>query len=234
MKLANVGFRDIVDSMPREKLRSDPLWSRVVLRPLSFLLTYPLAKIGVRANHVSYASVLIVFAGFFLMTRPGRAPMIAGSILYNLFALLDCVDGNLARIAGKPNRYGEWADSLGGYTASYTAVLAMGVAAGGSVDLVVVASLGAGANLLARLVHHKFTLLGSGVDEVPRISVPRVLEANLGITGLMMPLMLMSVCKGWMSYLAIFYASFYVLSCIGLVVRLIVKIERCTSGTSLG
>ncbi|MDR1909995.1 MAG: CDP-alcohol phosphatidyltransferase family protein, partial [Spirochaetaceae bacterium] len=114
-------LRHIRDSLPPEKKLSDGLWTRFILRPLSIPVTWLALKLGLRANTVSYLSVLFSLAGGTLLSLPGFWLPLWGALILNLFSILDCVDGNIARVTGSAGPWGGWADAVMGFVA-YTAV----------------------------------------------------------------------------------------------------------------
>lgn len=95
------------DRLPDWKRKKDPILSRVFYRPLSFFCSAFFSYIGWTANMVSYFSavVAIIACACFVLGAP-----IVGAVLINLWLLLDCTDGNIARSV-KKERYGDFADS---------------------------------------------------------------------------------------------------------------------------
>ncbi|MDR3122889.1 MAG: CDP-alcohol phosphatidyltransferase family protein, partial [Treponema sp.] len=114
-------FKDIIDSLPPEKRRSDGLWTRFVLRPLSVPLVWLALRLRLSANGVSYLSVLFSVAGGVLFSQKGFVLPLWGAVLLNIFSLLDCVDGGVARTTKTAGPWGGWADAVTGFIA-YTAV----------------------------------------------------------------------------------------------------------------
>ena len=108
MKYTAKFFRD---NLPEWKRKKDPVLSRVFYRPLSFFCSALFSSIGWTANMVSYLSavVAIVACACFVLGAP-----VAGAILINVWLLLDCTDGNIARSV-KKERYGDFADSMSSY-----------------------------------------------------------------------------------------------------------------------
>ena len=86
-----------------------------ILRPLSFPLTWLAAKAGLTANQVTFITVLISAAGCVLLAHGTRFGLVTGGILIAVFNLVDCVDGNLARMNPSPSKRGAFLDSTAGY-----------------------------------------------------------------------------------------------------------------------
>lgn len=100
--------------MPDWKRKKDPLFVKIIYRPLSFYVSAIVANNGIMANDISYFSslVAIVSCSFFLFNN--YYLHIAGAVLMNIWLLLDCVDGNLARSV-KKQPFGEFADAMSSY-----------------------------------------------------------------------------------------------------------------------
>ena len=170
-------LRDLRSSLPAKKNRSDSYWTRWVLRPLSYPISWVFLQWGWSANAVSYLSAIIAILGGLLLSLPYFRFQVLGAILLNLFAVLDCADGNVARVTRTTGPWGAWADALGGYVAYVSALLGAGMAAeviavtqpqsflclpefvwpqGGWVFL---GALAASANLLMRLTYQQYRTL---------------------------------------------------------------------------
>jgi hypothetical protein len=170
-------LQDLRSSLPAEKNRSDSYWTRWVLRPLSYPISWLFLQWGWSANAVSYLSAVVAILGGLLLSLPYFRFQVWGAILLNLFAVLDCADGNVARVTRTTGPWGAWADALGGYVAYVSALLGAGMAAevtavtqpqsflclpefvwpqGGWVFL---GALAASANLLMRLTYQQYRTL---------------------------------------------------------------------------
>ena len=91
-----------------EELRGE--WGAVLLyRPLSFLLTPPLVALGIGATTVTAVSCLLALALPFVALTGGVVWL---AIVAYLFSVLDCVDGNIARITATTSRRGQYADFI--------------------------------------------------------------------------------------------------------------------------
>jgi phosphatidylglycerophosphate synthase len=179
--------------------------------------------------------------------------MVAGALLLNLFAVLDCADGNIARVTGTMGPWGGWADALGGYAAYFAALLGAGMAAetlagtagsglsaAGSAAFpgllglalpwpaggwVFLGGLAAGANLLARLVYQSYKNVRRE-EAAGDIAGEKRLSENLGVTGVLMPAVLIGVVTGYLPWVVLFYAVLYGAGAAVSIVRLIIKVER--------
>lgn len=99
------------ENLPEWKRKKDPILSRIFYRPVSFLFSSLFCHIGWTANMVSYFSALIAIIACvcFVFGAP-----IAGAILINIWLILDCSDGNIARSV-KKEHYGDFADAMSSY-----------------------------------------------------------------------------------------------------------------------
>src|SRR5512145_2881998 len=101
-------FAEIRASWTIEKRASDGLWTRYVLRPLSFPAAFVFLGLGWTPNAVTYLSALLCVLAFPLLAAGADAAVYAGFALLFVFGILDCADGNMARVRGIPNPWGDW------------------------------------------------------------------------------------------------------------------------------
>ena len=225
-------FRDIVDSLPPEKRRSDGLWTRFVLRPLSVPLVWLALRLGLSANGVSYLSALFSAAGGVLFSQAGFVLPLWGAVLLNLFSVLDCADGGVARVTKTASPWGGWADAVMGFVA-YTAVfLSTGVylfLRTGWWQALVVAGLTSSANLLTRAAYQIYKNI-EGETAHGSVSFERKLAENVGITGLMMPALIVCHFIGGMEYIVAFNLLFYTGGCAATILKLIQKARSSGNG----
>jgi len=111
MKYSPSFFRN---TMPDWKRKKDPMVSRFFYRPLSFFVASICANLGISANSVSYFSIYIGLFGCISFLFDSHIWHIVGAVMFNVWLLLDCVDGNLARSV-KKQPFGEFADAASSY-----------------------------------------------------------------------------------------------------------------------
>lgn len=106
---------DLAEAALWRSLRSssDGWVDRHVNRPVGRLLSRVLIHTPVTPNQVSVVSILIgIFSGFqFARGTPSSA--LLGAILLQLSAVIDCIDGDIARVVFKESRLGRWLDLVG-------------------------------------------------------------------------------------------------------------------------
>ena len=107
---------------------ADGLVDRYFNRPCGRILSKPLIHTPVHPNAVSLLSVGIgLLAAWFFAS--GNYPMVVFAVLlFQLSAIVDCVDGDLARVLFKESAFGRWLD-LAGDQVVHLAVFG-GIAAG--------------------------------------------------------------------------------------------------------
>ncbi len=151
-------------SLPKWKRMKDPFTTRIFYRPVSFFFASLCAKTGISANTVSYFSAVVAVFAFILFLPQNHLLHIVGAVLCNVWLVLDCVDGNLARCV-KKQPFGTFADSMSSYMLVGTISLAMGYAVyyeGGSViqpGNALIILLGGAASIsdtMMRLIYQKY------------------------------------------------------------------------------
>jgi len=95
------------------KSGSDGLVDRVFNRPCGRPLSRCLAPTSVSPNAVSIASVLIGLVAAGLFATGNHAHAILAAIMFQVSAIVDCVDGDIARVVFKESAAGKWIDLVG-------------------------------------------------------------------------------------------------------------------------
>jgi phosphatidylglycerophosphate synthase len=216
-------LKDIRDSLPPEKIQSDGIWTRLVLRPLSIPVTWLALRLGLSANGVSYLSAIFSIGGGALFALEGFCLPLLGALLLNVFSVLDCVDGNIARVTRTASPWGGWADAVMGFVA-YTAVfLSSGIYVflrTGWWPVLVITAFTSSANLLTRLAYQIYKNI-VGEQAHGTVSFERKLAENAGVTGFMMPaLILCHLLGGGMPVIIGFNALFYTAGCVMTIFKL--------------
>ena len=161
MKYSPIFFKN---SMPDWKKKKDPMVSRFFYRPLSFYVASFCANLGTSANSVSYFSVLVALIGCFSFLIYNHAWHIFGAVMINVWLLLDCVDGDLARSV-KKQAFGEFADATSSYilvafmcTCMSFAVYHEGglLLSPGWVWIILIGALSSTGDTLMRLIYQKY------------------------------------------------------------------------------
>jgi phosphatidylglycerophosphate synthase len=101
-------------------------WLDLVLyRPLAFLVTKVVAPTSITPNQISVASLFFgLLAGWLLWVGSTEAALLAAAS-YFVCNVLDCADGQLARLRGKPSPFGYIVDGSIDYLASIAVFVGM-------------------------------------------------------------------------------------------------------------
>ncbi len=103
---------------------ADGLVDRFFNRPLGRPLSKLLVRTPISPNQVSVVSILIgVAAAWFF----ARGNFVAGALVFQLCAIIDCVDGDLARALFKQSRLGKWLDLGGDQVVHFSVFAAIGI-----------------------------------------------------------------------------------------------------------
>lgn len=191
MERQNYSIKYFYNSLPAWKRKKDPILSRIFYRPLSFVFASLCAKLGISANTVSYISTIeaIVACLFFLVGT--YTCNILGAILINIWLLMDCIDGNLAR-AVKKQPFGEFADA----SSSYVLVGLMGACIGFAVYnqggcfvepgckwMLLLGAIASSCDSLMRLIYQKYKNVERNMADMGILTVEhenRVDNAHVG------------------------------------------------------
>jgi phosphatidylglycerophosphate synthase len=106
-------FAAVADAYRRTKKPRDIVWNKYVARPLAAVLLVPLARTNVTPNQITFATLFVfVFGAAMLVLCPGHAALIGAAGVLEASYVLDCVDGQLARMKGLSSPVGAHLDFL--------------------------------------------------------------------------------------------------------------------------
>jgi phosphatidylglycerophosphate synthase len=216
-------FKEIWASIPLEKRQQDGFWTRFVLRPLSIPVTWLVLRLNLKANWVSYISALISIAGGVLFSQQGFWLPLWGAILLNIFSIFDCVDGNVARVTGTAGPWGGWADAVMGFVAYTSVFISTGVYSWLRDEwwlVLIIVAITSSANLLTRLAYQIYKNIAGGEEAHESVSFERSLAENVGITGILMPALIVCHFTGGMFIIIGFNLLFYGAGCFVTIVKL--------------
>lgn len=118
----------VVDAYRRTRKPKDILWNRFVARPLAAVLLVPLERSRVTPNQITFASLLVfAVAAALLVALPGHGGLVLAVVVLELSYVLDCVDGQLARLRGTSSPVGAHLDFLMDELKAFLLVAATGV-----------------------------------------------------------------------------------------------------------
>jgi hypothetical protein len=110
--------------------RSGEHWAgRLYMRHISVYVTAVLARTPISPNQVTGVMVACGVAAGGVLSIDGLAGAIAAGVLIQLYMLLDCCDGELARWTGRTSIAGVYADRVGHYLTDAALISGLGVRA---------------------------------------------------------------------------------------------------------
>lgn len=230
-------YKDITSSLTKKKNSRSSLWVQLWVRKASFPITYLFINTGWTANMVSVLSWLLIFAAAVLLCINNFWCMLAGVILTNFWLVLDCVDGNIARVKKVKTFMGDFYDAVAGYGPFSFTTVALGVAAYHTSFLfskeyvqwfILIGAIGAIANIYMRLVHQKYLncyfagqkILGE-LDEITLKDtedkksfayIREQIDKNFGVSGLFMPWLFIALFTKTFDIMLLCYTLYYVVS----------------------
>lgn len=230
-------MKDITSSLTKKKNSRSSLWVQLWVRKASFPVTYCLINMGWSANQVSVLSWILIFVAAVCLSINQFGWMLAGVVLTNFWLVLDCVDGNIARVKKIKSFMGDFYDAVAGYGPFSFTTLALGVAAYNTTFLVpekykyillLIGGLGAMCNLYMRLIHQKYLncffaakqILGEQEeitlkdtdDKKSFAYIREQIDKNLGVSGLFMPWLFVALFTDTFDIMLLFYALYYTAS----------------------
>lgn len=236
-----MNIKEFKDVYTEEIRTENSLWVRHIARPISFYFSYFFKKMGLEANQVTYLSMVVIGGAFVLFLLNSRISVIVAALLVNLWMILDCADGNLARVSKKKNPYGEFVDAMAGYTTLGLVLLGIGAAAGREHTwlqqfipqsyFIFIGALTAISTLLYRLLFQKFIAVEYKyrISQELQLSKPTgllpTLDKNFSISGLFQPALLLAAVLNFLQFLIVFYFFYYTCVLICTYAKLIMKVE---------
>lgn len=230
-------YKDITSSLTKKKNSRSSLWVQLWVRKASFPITYLLINTGWTANMVSVLSWFIILVAAILLCINNFWCMLAGVVLTNFWLVLDCVDGNIARVKKVKTFMGDFYDAIAGYGPFSFSTIALGVAAYHTTFiveekyklwLILIGGIGALANLYMRLIHQKYLncyFVGKKeIGELEEISlkdtedkksfayIREQIDKNFGVSGIFMPWLFVALFTKTFDIMLVCYVAYYILS----------------------
>ena len=233
---------DIKASLSHEKKMEDSQFAIYVHRPLSYPLTYLFVNRGVSAWTVSILSAVVAFIGCMLICSASYPVRWIGIALINLWAILDCVDGNVARVTKTQSNKGAFMDAESGYMICAFVYLAFGMAAyhtdeialfPDKVTYLFVGAMASVSDLLARLIHQKYVSTVENFEQKEGSAKQSLLgkirkrvSTELGIAGFVLIGGIIAQALNLYNILTLFYGCFCFLTLLVTVVLYSRKARR--------
>lgn len=230
-------YQEIKQSLTKRKNRRSSLWVQFWVRKASFPATYLFINAGWTANMVSVLSWIVIFMAAVLLSINNFNCMLWGVILTNFWLVLDCVDGNIARVKQVKTFMGDFFDAVAGYGPFSFTTIGLGMAAYHTTFLfpekykfflILIGGIGATANIYMRLVHQKYQncffaakkilneldeiTLADTEDKRSFAYIREQIDKNIGVAGLFMPWLFVALFTSTFDVMVICYTLYYVLS----------------------
>ena len=155
---------EIVRSLPKKKNSKSSLWVKWIIRKLSFPFTFLFINLGFSAWGASVLSIFVALAGCAALCVDSALWRAVGVVLVELWLVMDCVDGNIARVKKTSSPMCGCIDAFSGYFITAFVFFSVGVSACYSTRFtehaglwVAMGGLSSAFGLLARLIHQKYT-----------------------------------------------------------------------------
>lgn len=103
-------LHQVRQAQPKSEGFVDNIVADLVYRKLSRYVTWVLASTAVRPVAVVWSGFLVATAGAALFLTGDYGWLLVGMALIHAGNVLDCVDGELARLTGRESKYGAWLD----------------------------------------------------------------------------------------------------------------------------
>ncbi|WP_249310523.1 CDP-alcohol phosphatidyltransferase family protein [Congzhengia minquanensis] len=227
-------MKQILQSYTPEKRKKSCFWARFFSRPLSFPLTYIFINCGLTANTVSVISMIeSLLASLFIMLGGRFTPIGVG--MFVLWHILDCCDGNIARVKKTSSYGGEYFDAVSGYTAPAFVYLAVGVAAYHTTTIttdysywfIVLGGVASVSDILGRLIYQKYIVTEyrlnlieeeKNIDEVRNSGIHHIADLiikNMGFSSSFMPLFICACIFHKFDFLISIYSIYCFLVMLG-------------------
>ncbi len=247
-------MKDITSSLTKKKNSRSSFWVQLWVRRASFPVTYIFINSGWSANEVSILSWILIFVAAICLAINNFGFLLAGVILTNLWLVLDCVDGNIARVKKHKSYMGDFFDAIAGYGPFSVTTLGISVAAFHTslfipenlrYWLLVIGGLAGMCNLYMRLIHQKYLncyfvakkelnqleeiTLKDNEDRRSFAYIREQIDKNLGVSGIFMPWLFVALFTSTFDLMLIFYSIYYILSFIAISIiysRKAIEFER--------
>ncbi len=109
-------FREYKNSLKMAEV--EEVIDLLIYRPLAFLLVISVYRTRIRPDHLTLAAMVMGIIGGVFYASGTRAGCIAGAVSYLLFNILDCSDGQLARVKKNGSSIGRLLDGIADYIAA--------------------------------------------------------------------------------------------------------------------
>lgn len=118
----------------KERLNEEHWAGRLYMRDLSPYLSVVFVRLGVPPNPITYLMMATGVLGGAVLALGGLWSAVLAVLLVQVYLLLDCSDGEVARFTGRTSVAGIFLDRIGHYLAEVALLIGLGVRAQGGFD----------------------------------------------------------------------------------------------------
>lgn len=120
-------IRDVAQPPGHLERKNGEHWAGVLyMRAISIRVTWLLTKTSVTPNQLTWIMTLAGVAAGFVIALPGLWAAVGAALLIQVYLLLDCSDGELARWTGKTSLAGVYLDRVGAYFTEAALLVGLG------------------------------------------------------------------------------------------------------------
>ncbi|MET8861550.1 CDP-alcohol phosphatidyltransferase family protein [Nonomuraea sp. NPDC004580] len=120
-------LRQVAQPAGHLERRNGEHWAGVLyMRRLSIYVTWAMTKTSVTPNQLTWVMTVAGVAAGFVLALPGLWAAVLAALLIQVYLLLDCSDGELARWTGKTSPAGVYLDRVGAYFAEAAVLAGLG------------------------------------------------------------------------------------------------------------
>lgn len=218
------------------------IYARLWARSLSYYVSWILIRLGLSANMVTYFSILFGLLGCLLMCYSSSNYSLIASILFNVWVLLDCVDGTIARCQKSTSYGGEFTDAVGGYIMCAFFYVSLGYHVDNQnyynieeslfgIDYLLLGSIVSICIILSKLIFQKYFNVKSivakkDVSSGKNNNLFLKFDLNIGISGLFLPLVVVASVANKLHYVILFYCIYSISSCVFITVWFLYKAKK--------
>ncbi|WP_290429517.1 CDP-alcohol phosphatidyltransferase family protein [Streptomyces fragilis] len=125
-------LREVCQPQAKLASRNGEHWAgRMYMRAISLRVTRQLVRTPVTPDALTWTMVVCGVAAGAALLIPGLTGAVLAAVLFQLFLLFDCVDGEVARWKGQNSAAGIYVDRLGAYLADAALLAGAGFRAAG-------------------------------------------------------------------------------------------------------
>lgn len=130
MMISPKQIENVTMSLEKKAVAKNDWFAFYIGRPLTYVLTIPFLYTNLSPNAITLLSIFPLIIGFMVFyIAQSKMALVIGWLLYFLWALLDGVDGNVARYKKQFSKLGSVYDAMSGYLAMVFTFFSMGIVA---------------------------------------------------------------------------------------------------------